>query len=266
MRCTSFCTSELYKLQALANFLKANGYVSKNYRKVLHLKYPNMQGGDVFIFSYGCLVTWGLSKVEEQQLLKLIEPFAQNLLSSIESDRFVARFGQLTEMVTHEHFNADVIVLESDSVTLKLAISHGLAQSIQLESYESVVQKTIEKNAAFPEQLIKTGKISLSQRAIFKRMGEIFVARSYINLNSEYLADPEFFWENPNLEEYYAMSKKFLDIPRRVSALNQKLDILHEVLDMLNNQLQHRHSSMLEMIIIVLILIEIIISLITVKF
>jgi uncharacterized Rmd1/YagE family protein len=57
------------------------------------------------------------------------------------------------------------------------------------------------------------------------------------------------------------MTKKFLDIPSRVMALNQKLDVLQELLSILSTQLQHRHSSMLEIIIIVLILIEITISL-----
>jgi uncharacterized Rmd1/YagE family protein len=46
-----------------------------------------------------------------------------------------------------------------------------------------------------------------------------------------------------------------------VSSLNQKLDVLQELLDILNSQVQHRHSSLLEMIIIILIAIEIGISL-----
>jgi uncharacterized Rmd1/YagE family protein len=57
------------------------------------------------------------------------------------------------------------------------------------------------------------------------------------------------------------MTKKFLDIPSRVMALNQKLDVLQELLGILSSQVQHRHSALLEMTIIVLILIEIIISL-----
>jgi uncharacterized Rmd1/YagE family protein len=57
------------------------------------------------------------------------------------------------------------------------------------------------------------------------------------------------------------LTKKFLDIPSRVTALNQKLDVLQELLAILNSQVQHRHSSMLEMTIIILILIEITISL-----
>lgn len=63
------------------------------------------------------------------------------------------------------------------------------------------------------------------------------------------------------MEPYYIMTKKYLDIPSRVMALNQKLDVLQELLDILNSQVQHRHSALLESIIILLIVVEIMISL-----
>ena len=44
-----------------------------------------------------------------------------------------------------------------------------------------------------------------------------------------------FFGVILNLEPYYIMMKKFLDIPSRVMALNQKLDVLQELLDILNS-------------------------------
>lgn len=260
MRCVAYCPTETYKLSQIAIFFRTQGYAVKQYRKILHLTHSK-KIGDIFIFSYGCLVTWGLKKNEETALLETLKPFSINPLPSIELARFVFRYGNYTEMATHERFNVDLIILESDSIQLKLAFSYGLAQSIQLESYESAVQKTIDENAHFPEQLAKKGTISLSQKEISKRMGKIFLARSSINLNSEYLAAPEYFWEHPNLEDYFIMCEKFLDIKQRVSALNQKLDVLHELFEMLTSQLQNRHANMLETIIIILILVEIVISL-----
>lgn len=260
MRCAAFCPTESYRLSTISGFFRNNGYVVKQYRKVLHLSYPKKEG-DIFVFSYGCLVTWGLSHTEEKQLLSQLTTFSINPLAVVEVARFVYRYGDRIEMATHERFNVDVIVLESESIPLKLAISYGLAQSIQLESYESAVQKTIDQNTHYPEELAKKGAISLSQKEISRRMGQIFLARSSINLNSEYLAAPEYFWEHPSFEDYYNMSIKFLDISCRVATLNQKLDVLHELFEMLTSQLQHRHSSMLEVVIILLILFEIIISL-----
>ena len=260
MRCVSFCPAESYRLAAIAGFFRNTGHTVKQYRKVLHI-FHSQKEFDIFIFSYGCLVVWGMNRKEEKQLLESLKPFSVNPLPVTEIDRFVFRYGNHVEISTHERFNVDIIILESENPQLKLAISYGLAQSIQLESYEGAVQKTIEQNAHYPEQLAKKGSISLSQKEISRRMGQIFLARSSINLNSEYLAAPEYFWEHPSFEDYYNMSERFLDIPRRVATLNQKLDVLHELFDMLTSQLQHRHSNMLELVIILLIFVEIVITL-----
>jgi len=256
------------------------GYNIKQYRKVLHVvcssyianKQKNRKEycsgrqhhADVFVFAYGCLVSWGLSKKEELDFLEVIKakPFSTNSLAVIERDRFVYNYGDATAITTHKTFNADIIILESDNVQTKLAISYALAQSIQLESYESAIQKTIDDNAHFPHQLAQFGKLPLSRKDILSRIGKIFLARSFINLNSDYLEDPEYFWEHSSTENYYTMSKKFLDVQRRVSVLNQKLDVLHELFEILTNQLQHRHSSRLEMIVIFLIALEIVINLV----
>lgn len=264
LRCVAFCPAESYKISAIAVAFRAQGYAIRAFRKVLCVSHPD-KPGYFFIFSYGCLVTWGLSRISAQQLLEQLQPFAVNVLVRTEIAKFVYCFGESTEIASHERFNIDILTLESDSMQLKLAISYGIAQSIQLESYESAVQKTIEENAHFPQQLARRGAILLSQKAISKKMGEIFLARSSINLNSEYLAVPDYFWEHSSLEEYYHMSAKFLDITNRVAALNQKLDVLHELFEILTGQLQHQHSSILEIVVICLIFSEIVISLFVIR-
>lgn len=261
MRCVSFCTARSYDLTALSHAFKRKDYLTRLSRDVLYvtsLKKPM----DIFFFSHGCFVTWGMNKRQEQKWIEFVKDYATGLLALIETDQFCYRFGEETSIDTHERFRVDVITLDSDNPQIKLAISYGLAQSVKLEAFEDSIQDAIRKNSYLPEEIALNGVISLSRRATFKRMGELFLSRSSINLNSEFLDTPEFFWRNPNLESFYIMTKKFLDIPSRVMALNQKLDVLQELFDILNSQLQHRHSSMLEIIIILLILIEIGISII----
>lgn len=258
MRCVSFCTARGYDLSGLANFFKRKDYMTRLSKDVLYIT-STKKSIDVFVFGHGCFVCWGLNKRQEQKWLEYVKEFSHNP-ENLQTDQFCYRFGEDTSIDTHERFRIDVITLDSDNPQIKLAISYGLAQSIKLESFEDAIQDAIRKNSNLPEEIATHGVISLSRRSTFKRMGEIFLARSSINLNSEFLDTPEFFWRNPNLERFYIMTKKFLDIPSRVMALNQKLDVLQELFDILNTQLQHRHSSMLEMIIIVLILVEIGIS------
>ncbi|TAK74026.1 MAG: sporulation protein [Gammaproteobacteria bacterium] len=259
-RCVSFCTADSYDLLGLASFFKKKGYLTRIYRDVLHV--TNLKrSGDIFFFNHGCFVSWGFKKTFEEKLLEYVKDFVIQPLSTIEADHFFYRSGDETTVDTHEKLRLDIITLDSDDPKIKFAISYGLAQSIKLAAFEEAIKDTIKKNSALPEEIATHGMISLSRRAIFKRMGEIFIARSSINLNIEYLDAPEFFWRNPNLEPFYIMMKKFLDIPSRVMALNQKLDVLQELLDILNSQVQHRHSSLLESIIILLIIVEILISL-----
>ncbi len=258
-RCVSFCTAVGYDLTALANSLDRKDYQIKLLRDVLYLK--NLRyGSELFIFNHGCFVCWGLTKRAEQKWIHYIKAYSREPLTNTEMDFFSFQLGEETNIVTHERFKLDIITLESTDPQIKLAISYGLAQSIKLEAYEAAIQETVKKNNILPRDIAHYGSISLSRRAIFRRMGDLFLARSSINLNSEFLDTPEFFWRNPNLEMYYTMTSKFLDIPARVTALNQKLDVLQELLDILNTQLQHRHSTILETIIIVLIGIEILIS------
>lgn len=260
LRCVSFCTAASYDLLGLASFFKKKGYFTRILRDVLHVTHLKRRG-DIFFFNHGSFVCWGFKKHFEEKLLEYVREFSSHPLLQIETDHFFYRYGEDTSLDTHERLRLDIITLDSEDAKIKLAMSYGLAQSIKLEAFEEAIKEAIKKNDVLPEEIALQGTISLSRRAIFKRMGEIFIARSSINLNIEYLDAPEFFWRSPNLEPYYIMTKKFLDIPSRVMALNQKLDVLQELLDILNSQVQHRHSSLLESIIILLIAVEIIISL-----
>lgn len=260
LRCVSFCTASSYDLMGLASFFKKKGYYTRVSRDALHV--TNLKKtGDLFFFNHGCFVSWGFKKSFEDKLIEYVRDFSINPLIRIETDHLYYRYGEETTIDTHERLRLDIITLDSEDSKMKLAISYGLAQSIKLEAFEEAIQDAIKKNSYLPEEIATRGTISLSRRAIFKRMGEIFIARSSINLNIEYLDAPEFFWRNPNFEPFYIMIKKFLDIPSRVMALNQKLDVLQELLDILNSQVQHRHSSLLESVIILLIAVEILISL-----
>lgn len=261
MRCVSYCIAKELQANAIAAVLKPQAnYQTKFYRNVLHIAVLD-GAGDIFCFPQGCIVFWGLHRRQEQELIELLRTFSNFPLEKFEMDSFSFHMGAETQIYTHQRFNVAVIELGAANVPAKLAISYGLAQSIKLAAYEDAIEKTVNANKSISEQLSVQGKISLSRRAILRRMGEIFVERSYVNLSSEYLEVPEYFWQYANLETYYVLVEKYLDVPRRVAALNRKLDVLHEIFDMLNNQLQHRHSSMLEMIIIGLIVFEIILSL-----
>ncbi len=260
MRCVAYCTARKYRIDALANYLRKENAETHRYHDILHVTGGTLTG-DAFIFPNGSMICWGLKGHMERELLNLVNRHAEAAIIPIEKDIFLFRYDKTTRFRTSPRSNIDIIELGTSEVSLKLAISFALSQSVKLGSYEGSVQETIEKNQDIPILLATHGRIYLSGKLISQRIGEIFLARSTINLQSEYLGSPEFFWANPGSEDDYLQAKIFLDIENRVRSLNQKLDVLQELLHMLNSQLQHRHSSLLEIIIILLILVEIFLSL-----
>jgi uncharacterized Rmd1/YagE family protein len=56
------------------------------------------------------------------------------------------------------------------------------------------------------------------------------------------------------------MASQYMDISKRHDILNRRLDVIHELYEILSNELKHSHSSRLEWIIILLIVSEVILT------
>jgi len=156
----------------------------------------------------------------------------------------------------------DTLSLNDENILTKIALSHAIAQNVKLEQFEKQIQQSIEANSNIPLQLAQKGEINLRKHHIAQKIGELFLVKSKIYLHYDLLDTPEFLWEYPEFESYYESLIKYLDIRPRIEVLNKKVEVVQELLDMLVNQQNHRYSSFLEWIIIVLILVEIVISLI----
>ena len=139
----------------------------------------------------------------------------------------------------------------------KLAVSFALAQSVKLGVFERTVEQTIQETRTIPERMAVDGKIRLTRTSITKRIGQLFVDRASINLHSDILDNPDFFWEDDEWLPVYSRVAKYLEVDRRAEVLNKRLDILKELFDMLASEYHNSHASMLEWIIIILIVIEV---------
>lgn len=255
MDCRAYCTASAYHIKPLYERFKQVGATVTLYRDVIHFVVPGEAIGDIFYFPYGATVFWGLNLEQCLSYLEQIKEFEQHPVDEVETDEFTFVFGDNTKIVEDE------IILPNRDVLSRLAISHGLAQSVKLGTFESALRKTFNHTKHIPEDLARHGRISLSRREIRRKMGELFIERNSINLHVDVLDTPEFFWEYSELEPLYAMTANYLDLETRVEVLNQRLDVIHELFEMLGNELNHQHSSRLEWTIIILIIMEVFLSL-----
>lgn len=256
MRCAAYCTATSFEAIKLSEFLKPK-FSATRFREVLHVK---LGEGDVFVFPYAAMVFWGLDSKQELDFLDLLKPFEYQPVEKVCDDEFDFEYGSTASI------KDDAIVLPNKDVLTKLAFSQGIAQSVKLDSFEFTIQKTVDLTRELPERLASLGKISLSGTEIRRMMGRLFIDRHSINLHQELLDTPEFFWEHSELEPYYRLVAHYLDIERRVNVLNQRLTVLKELFDMLNTEINHKHSSRLEWTIIWLIVIEVLLELVALYF
>jgi uncharacterized Rmd1/YagE family protein len=69
-----------------------------------------------------------------------------------------------------------------------------------------------------------------------------------INLVGSVLDSPELMWSEPKLLPTYEATRIYLEINQRVQLLNQKVDVISDLLQMLKQQMTHSHSEYLEWI------------------
>lgn len=257
MRCLSFCTADAYNIDDLVKLLRNDGYDPKFYHDVIHIQKPFEDGeGDLFIFSYGCVVFWGFDIEAAESFLAEIEDFTINPLPDPIQDESSYHYGEETTIIEEN----DEMILEPNDVLIKLSMSYGLSQSVKLTVFENSIDRTIIKSRFLPGELATKGKISLSRKKLSQKLGALFAERNSINLHSDILDTPEFFWRRPRYEPYYLMASRYMDINTRVEILNKRLDVIRELYEILSNELKHIHSSRLEFVIILLILIEVIVA------
>jgi uncharacterized Rmd1/YagE family protein len=253
MRCTSYCTSSSYDVLRLYQALQKRG-PCQLYRDLVHCQIKDRPKGDVFFLAYGAIVCWGLTEDEEKEILLFLKEFEKEPLAKVEIDEFSFAYGDTMKI------EEDEITIQNKNILTKVAISHGLAQSVKLTTFEEMIQRTIDLSKKLPEDLARKGKIFLSRKEISQKMGELFIERNSINLHSEVLDTPEFFWEHPELENFYRRTAHYLDVSKRVEVLNKRLTVVHELFEILSNEYNHQHSSRLEWTIIILIVIEVILA------
>jgi required for meiotic nuclear division protein 1 len=260
MECLSYCIANKIDLTQLDNHYKNTlaGYVSIKSRDVLKLRPSETHNKIVYVFKNGTVVSWNIKRHQIKTYLDTILQFAEKPHHLFVHDEFSYRINDKIAIQPHGYFDVDILAINTDSDELKLSFSYGFSQSVKLQYFETIIDMLIDKYTPLITSLSAKGDMPISRNQIRQVIGEILGAKSEMNLISNFLYHPKYFWQHPSLEEHFALLERYLHIQRRVNAINHRLDTLNEIFDMFNGYLENRQSHSLEIIIIVLIAIEIV--------
>lgn len=263
MRSSTYCTANSYKMSELVQYLVDQGYEPKYFDEVIHFNknINNEKSADVFVFPFGVVSMWDVDEVEDRIILEELEAFQEQSLADPTVDLVFYEYNE-KEKKSFIDEDKNIVIVNDKNVFIKLSMAHALAQSVKLEVLEESVSRLLEQTTPIRKELASRGTVSLSKTEISKQIGVLFNERYSINMHSDILDTPEFFWRRPSYEPVYLMMADFQDTQVRQNILNHRLDMIHELYSILSNELNYKHSTRLEWIIIVLIAIEVITGLV----
>ncbi|KAL8575870.1 hypothetical protein ACOMHN_014875 [Nucella lapillus] len=217
---------------------------------------------EIFFFRDGSAVFWSMPDVERKEALKFIRKhdigrYASNLILREKEEMDLKCIKGQTGV------NGDTLQLsenedEGQRTLEKYAFSNALAQSVKLAIWETSLEGFIDSIEPVTEDLRDGQKISMSRREVLRKTGELFALRHLINLSSDLLDTPDFYWDRAVLEPLYMAVYNHLDIARRTKVMNEKLSHCCELTELLSSHLNDAHHTRLEVMIIVLILVEVV--------
>ncbi|XP_050805628.1 required for meiotic nuclear division protein 1 homolog isoform X3 [Gopherus flavomarginatus] len=231
MQCTAFATADEYHLGNLCHELTSYGYVEitslpRDAANVLVIGTENAakeyDPGMIFFFREGSVVFWNVEEKTMKKIMQVLErheiqPYEVALVHW-ENEEINYRKGEGQSKLHRGQIllNSD---LDIDEVILqKFAFSNALCLSVKLAIWESSLDNFVESIQSIPEILKSRKNVKLSHADVMQKIGELFALRHCINLSSDLLITPDFYWDRENLEELYDKTCQFLSINRRVKS------------------------------------------------
>ncbi|XP_077205866.1 required for meiotic nuclear division protein 1 homolog isoform X1 [Paroedura picta] len=270
MQCTAFATADEYHLGNLCQDLTSQGYVEittlpRDAANVLVIGTENSMKeydpGMIFFFREGSVIFWNVEEKTMKNIMRVLErheikPYEVALIHW-ENEEINYRKAEGPSKL----HRGEILInseLDIDEVTLeKFAFSNALCLSVKLAIWEASLDKFVESIQSIPEVLKSRRKVKLSHADVMQKIGELFALRHCINLSSDLLITPDFYWDREHLEQLYDKTCQFLSINRRVKVVNEKLQHCTELTDLMRSHLSEKHALRLEWMIVILITIEV---------
>ncbi|XP_058471464.1 required for meiotic nuclear division protein 1 homolog [Solea solea] len=269
MRCIAFATADQYHLPTLCHDLKNHGFeevdLPRDASNVLVISTDMTAKPDdhalIFFFREGSVVFWNVEDKTAKNVMRILEhheiqPYEVALVHW-ENEEINYTVGVGNTKLERGNFILSDEMDQNDSVLEKFAFSNALCLSVKLAIWEVSLDDFVESIQSIPETLKSGKRVKLSSAEVMQKIGELFSLRHCINLRSDLLLTPDFYWDRENLEKLYEKTCQFLSINRRVNVMNEKLQHCTQLTDLMRSHLSEKHSLRLEWMIVILITIEV---------
>ncbi|XP_022342803.1 required for meiotic nuclear division protein 1 homolog [Crassostrea virginica] len=220
---------------------------------------------EIFFTRQGSVVFWDVPERERLEVLQFVKELdPENAFD----DKFIQ---DESESMMIKLSEKETCILDSNTINMnretynqeqgqleKYTCSNALMQSLHLSAMERQLEDFIEDTEHLSMDLRAGNRIRIRHREVHQQLGQLFEFRKNLNLCSDLLDTPDFYWDRDDLEKLYLELCKLLQTKYRTTVMNEKLNYCCELMELLNNKFTDARHTKLEWMIIVLILIEVV--------
>ena len=215
------------------------------------------KAGIAVLFRYGVAVLIGLSPEDETRFLERLKPRVGGKLErSEEETAVIALAGEGEDQVQA----GGPIQLRDMLPERFLVIADVLAKSVALAHDEREVAKVFEIIEPFAKELADHGRTRRDRKGVLQLIGNALLVQHRVSGRVAIGEKPDALWDRPDLERLYARLEDEYELKERVDTLNRKLAVVAETADTLADIIDTRRSLRLELIVVVLIAFEIVVT------
>jgi required for meiotic nuclear division protein 1 len=207
----------------------------------------------MYVFKYGVVCFLNYDEIRTAEFIRFLQPFCKNPFPQSMQEELVIETG-----AREFRFGFSKIeILAGDVETFRI-IMLNVSQSVALDYYSSQTNILLEETNTHTQSLEKTGTLGISGINLKKYIGRTLNLKNKIAENLYIFDSPDVTWENESLSKVDLGLKNMFDLQDRFRTIHDGLEIVKENLDLFKDIMQHRKSTALEWIIIILILVEVV--------
>ncbi len=216
----------------------------------------------VLIYNYGAVVFFNVSDEVQEKLLNRLAAFRTSAEGGRTRDDYLLEVVEPgspdVKLQTRVFF--DRVVVSQLTFAIVRTVSMLIAESTALEYYEILIENLLEKTNIYSKKLESQGRLPGASKDLVKFIGMCLNLKQEIISNLYIVDSPEETWENVELDKLFQELKVMVEVDTRYRALEYKIRIIQESIELIVDLAQAKRSTLLEMIIITLIAVEIILS------
>jgi len=214
--------------------------------------------GMAVVFRYGVVVLVGLDTLGEDEVLRgvgprVIGPFPQH-------EEETVRLAPLDG--SDERADPDGVVHIADlSPERMLVVADALAKSAALARDERRVAEVLDAIEPWARTLAERGHRPASRRTMIQLLGQALLVQHRVSGRVAVSEKPDLLWDRPDLERLYARLEDEYELIERAGILDRKLNLIGQTARLITDLMDTERSLRLEIIIVLLIALEIVLSL-----